>query len=162
MVAKAVPENVIISDATVLINFLEIGEFRVLLKTFKGRLHITNVVRGEIRRNRKQLEDAIAKGEIEEHEIPVQHVQHLEKSFASFNAGEASCFVLAKENSWRVATDDGKAKEFVRTELGNAYVVTTFDILLEGIDFGVINKKDAESLLEEMESKAHFLYKQQH
>lgn len=159
MVAKIVAENIIISDATILINFLEIGEFKVLLKTFHGRLHITDVVRGEIRRNRRELDEAIADGEVEEHQIPIEQVRHLEKSFSSFNAGEASCFVLAKQESWRIATDDGAAKAFVRRELGSPYVVTTFDILLEAIGLGIISKSQAESLLSEMEVKAHFVYK---
>jgi predicted nucleic acid-binding protein len=161
LVAKLIPDNVIISDATVLINFLEVGEFRILLKVFEGRLHITNVVRGEIRRNRQVLDDAIAKGKIEEHEISLEQVRHLEKSYSSFNAGEASCFVLAKEKSWRIATDDGMAKQFIRRELGNPYVVTTFDVLLEAIDLGFIKRKDAEPLLTQMEGRADFQYEGQ-
>ena len=94
MVAKAVPENVIISDATVLINFLEIGKFRILLKTFKGRLHITNVVRGEIRRNREELDEAITDGEINEHKIPLNKSTTLRRALQASMRGKlhVSCW----------------------------------------------------------------------
>lgn len=158
MSAKLIPDNVIISDATVLINFLNSGYFDLLIKIFENRLHITDIVRGEITQNNFELESAIKDGLIEEHKIPVEKINHLVKSFSNFDVGEASCFLLAKENNWKIATDDYAAKEFIKRELNPFYILTTFDILIEGINLRLIKKSDAVTIIKKMEDTAHFKF----
>lgn len=104
MTAKLVPDNVVISDATVLINFLETDSLEFLISLYAGRFHITNIVRGEVKRGREKLEKAIDQGQVIEHEIPLDEVVHLEKTFSNLHAGEASCIQLAKDRSWKIAT----------------------------------------------------------
>jgi len=158
MAAKLVPENVVISDATVLINFLNTGTFQLLLQIFEGRLHVTDLVRGEIKVNRKELDDAIANRQVLVHKVPIEQIEHLIRSYSEFHPGEASCFVLAKEQSWKVATDDTAAKQLLKRELGPSYVVTTFDILLQLVHFGRLGKVEALELLNRMEENAHFQF----
>jgi predicted nucleic acid-binding protein len=148
MVAKLVRENILISDATVLINFLNTGTFQLLLEAFQGRLHVTDVVVGEIRTNRHELDAAIDVGCVVIHRTPI----------TDFHPGEASCFVLAKEKSWKIATDDGAAKRFVARDLGAAYVVTTFDILIEMVALGQLEKNRLLDVVTRMENEAFFLY----
>jgi predicted nucleic acid-binding protein len=158
MVAKLVRENILISDATVLINFLNTGTFQLLLEAFQGRLHVTDVVVGEIRTNRHELDAAIDVGSVVIHRTPIDKIDHLMKSFTDFHPGEASCFVLAKEKSWKIATDDGAAKRFVARDLGAAYVVTTFDILIEMVALGQLEKNRLLDVVTRMENEAFFLY----
>lgn len=158
MVAKLVPEDIIISDATVLINFLNTGTFQLLLQAFERRLHVTDVVVGEIRMNRHELDAAIDAGSVVIHKTPIDKIEHLMKSFSDFHPGEASCFVLAKERSWKIATDDGAAKRFVAKDLGTAYVITTFDILLEMLSLGQLERSRVLDVVTRMENEAYFLY----
>lgn len=158
MSAKLIPENVVISDATVLINFLNTGNFQILLNIFDGRLHITDIVLGEIKLIRSELDEAIKKKKVILHKIKIDQVKHLVRSFDKFNPGEASCFVLAKNKSWRIATDDSAAKIFIKQQLNPNYIITTFDILLEGINRRMIDKKNIQSILNDMETKANFIY----
>ncbi|MDG6998842.1 MAG: hypothetical protein JRN15_06985 [Nitrososphaerota archaeon] len=123
MGAKLVPENIIVSDATVLINFIEAGALGILIETLSGRLHITNVVRGEVKRHTLELTKAIDEQQIIVHEITLEQVKYLEKSYSNLHAGEASCIELARENSWRIATDDGAAKAVITQMLNKTYVV---------------------------------------
>ncbi|MBM4169933.1 MAG: hypothetical protein FJ215_12380 [Ignavibacteria bacterium] len=124
-------------------------------------MHITDLVRSEVIHNDRDLQIAIDEHKVEVHKISLEEIQHLVKSFSNFDEGEASCFKLAKEKNWRVATDDGAAKALVRRELGNLYVVTTFDILLEAVDLGFLTKDQARQLIEDMASKADFQYSNQ-
>jgi len=158
MVAKLVPDNIIISDATVLINFLNTGTFQLLLQAFAGRLHVTDAVAGEVKLNRHELDAAIDAGSIVIHKIPIEKIDHLVRSFTGFHPGEASCFVLAKEKSWKIATDDGAAKRFVASDLGAAYLMSTFDILLEMVALGQLEKSRLLDVVTRMEKEADFLY----
>ncbi|MBF8295113.1 MAG: hypothetical protein HW389_1658 [Bacteroidetes bacterium] len=158
MVAKLVPENIIVSDATVLINFLNTGTFQLLLESFGGRLHVTDVVAGEVKHNRHELDTAVDAGSVVIHKIPVEKIKHLTKSFTGFHPGEASCFVLAKDKSWKIATDDGAAKRFVASDLGAAYILTTFDLLLEMVALGQLEKSRLLDVVTRMEKEADFLY----
>ncbi len=158
MVAKLVPENIIISDATVLINFLNTGTFQLLLQAFEGRLHVTDVVVGEIRMNRHELDVSIDTGSVVIHKTPIDKIEYLMRSFTHFHPGEASCLVLAKEKSWKMATDDGAAKQFVARDLGPAYIMTTFDILLEMVALGQLEKNRLLDVVTRMENEAYFLY----
>jgi predicted nucleic acid-binding protein len=126
-------DDIVISDANVLINFLDSGNLDVLLQVFKGKLHITDVVQGEIKNSKTQLQKAIEEKIINVHRVPVDKVAHLVKSFYQFHAGEASCFLLAKEKGWCIATDDSAAKAHITKELGSFYIITTFDIILKAV-----------------------------
>ena len=152
------PDNVIISDSTVLINFIESGQFKILLEVYQGGIHITTAVNGEVRYNRGELEAAINAGEIHVHDVPLEQVEHLCRSFSKFNLGEASCLELARENHWCVATDDGAAKGHIKTILGSVYVITTFDIVLRAVRMGFVSKKSASDVIKSMEDKANFLF----
>lgn len=158
MTAKFIPENVIVADSTVLINFIESGNFSLLLRIFDGNLHITDVVRGEIRRNRHPLDQAINSGKIVVHSIDPSSLPRLLRQYQSFDAGEASCLVLAEEKSWRVATDDGAAKAHVTRRLGPQYVLSTFDILADALRLGLIKKDEAHMIVQAMEDRANFQY----
>jgi predicted nucleic acid-binding protein len=158
MVARLVPENIIVSDATVLINFLSTSTFQLLLQAFGGRLHVTDAVVGEIKLNRYELDAAIDAGSVVIHKIPIDKIDHLMKSFADFHLGEASCLVLAKEKSWKIATDDGAAKRFVARDLGATYLMTTLDILLEMVALGKLEKSRTPDVVTRMEKEADFLY----
>jgi len=160
MTAKLVPEDIIISDATVLINFLETNSFSLLLNLFESRLHITDVVLGEVVRKKSELMKLIEKKKIVLHTTSIDMIAHLEKSFPGLNVGEASCLVLAKEKSWKVATDDSKAKMYIKKDLNKMYIVTTFDILVQCTQAGNINKKGALQLIKDMENKANFVFNQ--
>lgn len=161
MVAKYIPENIVISDATVLINFLETDSFPLLLKLFKDKLHITDIVLGEVFRKKSVLNKAIKNKEIFLHKTSIDMIAHLGKSFPGLDEGEASCLILAKEKSWKIATDDGAAKNYIKKELNDLYIITTFNILVECINRGYINKSEAKNLIREMESKANFTYNQE-
>jgi len=155
---KLVPENVIVSDATVLINFLETNTLGILIKTFSGRLNITDVVRGEIKHHHEELTKAIDEEKIMVHKVTIEQVKHLEKSYSNLHAGEASCIEIAKKKSWRVATDDGAAKGIIAKMLNRSYVITTFDILLEAVRLGALKRSEAQPLVAKMEQQASFIY----
>jgi predicted nucleic acid-binding protein len=156
MAASHVPLDVIIADSTVLINFLETNRLDLLLKVFEGRLHITDIVRSETKHKARELSVALASGKIVEHTTDLERLAHLTKSFSSFDEGEASCLLLAKEQTWRIATDDGAARAYVTQQMGAAYVVSTFDILSAANSMGYLTKKQAISLVADMEANAHF------
>ena len=158
MTAKFVPDNIIIADSTVLINFIDSGHFDLLLDLFNGRLHITDIVKREVKKGKAQLQKAIDLGKIVVHPTDLQTLQHISRSFSAFDPGEASCFLLATARSWRVATDDGAGKAFVKQTLGSAYLVTTFDILLEARFSGKIDSKQALTIITEMSTLANFQY----
>jgi len=104
------------------------------------------------------LDAAIDAGSVVLHRVPTDKIDHLVKSFSEFHLGEASCLVLAKEKSWKVATDDGAAKRFVTSDLGPVYLMTTFDILLEMVNLGQLEKGRALDLVTRMDTEADFLY----
>jgi predicted nucleic acid-binding protein len=158
MTAQLIPKNVIISDTTVLINFINSGHFDLLLKVFNANLHITDIVREEVITGRIVLEEAIKKKEIFVHPTDLTTLAKVVNNFSSFDPGEASCLILAEKESWRVATDDGAAKSYISKTLGHFYIITTFDILTDAVNFGYISKANAFSIVEEMRSKANFLY----
>lgn len=158
MPAKLVSENIIISDATVLINFLNTGTFQLLLQCYAGKLRITDAVVGEIKINRRELDAAIHSGSVAIHKVPLEKINHLTRSLTNFDLGEASCLVLAKEKSWKVATDDGAAKRLVKSDLGAAYLLTTFDILIEMVNLSLLEKGKVLDLVTRMETDANFLY----
>ena len=158
MTAQLIPNNVIISDTTVLINFINSGHFDLLLKVFNKNLHITDIVRDEVITGRDVLEEAINKKEILVHSTDITTLAKLVNNFSSFDPGEASCLILAEKESWRVATDDGAAKSYISQKLGHLYILTTFDILMDAVNFGYISKVKAFSIVEEMRSKANFLF----
>ena len=157
MTAGFPKDDIVISDATVLINFLETGHFDFLLTLYGGKLHITDAVLAEIKRNTSPLRQAITDHKIAVDPISLEEIDHARKTWA-FQAGEASCYQLAKRRSWKVATDDRAAKNAIEKDLGPAYIVTTFDILVVGVELSVISKSDALRILGEMESAAYFQY----
>jgi predicted nucleic acid-binding protein len=82
MAANFVPEDVIIADSTVLINFIESGQFALLLKVFEGRLHITDVVSAEIKRKRQPLAEAITSGKIIVHPTDIENLPRLVRQYS--------------------------------------------------------------------------------
>ena len=109
-------------------------------------------------KNKAILEGAIADKKVSVHKIPTEKIEHLVKSYSNFHFGEASCFLLAKERSWCIATDDMAAKALVVRELGSLYVITTFDILLKAVQLGVLEKSEVGPVVADMEAKADFWF----
>jgi hypothetical protein len=70
--------------------------------------------------------------------------------------------MIAKEKSWRIATDgtvqQRKEKTYIKKELNPLYIVTTFNILAECVGLGYVKKKEVLLLIKEMEVQANFIY----
>ena len=159
MTAGYPKDDIVISDATVLINFLEIGHFDILLTLYGGKLHITDAVLAGIRRNPSALRQAITDGKIHVDPISLDEIERATKIWG-FHAGEASCYGSQKQKSWRIATDDGHAKDVVRKDLGSLFIITTFDVIVEAVALSIIRKVDAIPLLDQMKSLAYFTYRE--
>jgi predicted nucleic acid-binding protein len=102
--------------------------------------------------------NAISTGEITLHRTPLEMLSHLSRSFPGLDEGEASCLILAKEKSWKIATDDGAAKKYIERDLNATYIVTTFNILAECVELGYLTREKALGLISTMENEANFVY----
>ena len=128
---------VVITDANVLINFLQIGQLELLGKLDAHRFLVPEEVMEEITdpAQREALAAAIAAGYLEQ--VVVDTMESL-TLFAELRdvmgRGEAACLALAATTGCQIASDEKKRFRRRAIELiGEARIVRTESILVEAI-----------------------------
>ena len=139
----------VVSDTSVLINFLHIRRLDLLCEHRDYRFVITEHARAEITdaAQRADLEGAISATGLEETCLTDPSEISL---FATLNGflgrGESAAVAVAAIRTWAVATDDGRAKREIESRLGRKRLLTTPGVLLRCILNGALTVTEADAI----------------
>lgn len=159
------PLSIIISDTSVLINFLAVNRMD-LIKRHSCRFLITNHVRREVTEHYQdqstRLEQALDQGILEE--IPVTDPEEVETygkltDLNSFGNGECACIAVAIHRGYTLAIDDKKATSHARLSCPTISIITTQDLIMSMIKTGLITVDEADAIKDEWASSHKFKLK---
>lgn len=159
------PLSIIISDTSVLINFLAINRMD-LIKRHSCRFLITNHVRLEVTEHYEEqltrLQQALDQGILEE--IPVTDPKEIETfgkltELESFGSGECACIAVAVHRGYTLAIDDKKATNQARRSCPTLNILTTQDLMVSMIKSELITVHEADAIKEEWASFHKFKLK---
>jgi predicted nucleic acid-binding protein len=146
------PEALLLSDSSVLINFLRIDRTDLLIAVATRRL-VTDVVRQEIRVRYQsdRLEAAITRGEFEEVTLTdLADFQAAAKlQAAGLGAGESFSIVAAQKLGAALAIDDRKATGHAERAYPALRCLTTQDLMLKNIRMGTLHVAEADAIKED-------------
>lgn len=146
------PPSPIGFDASVLINFCEVGRLDLLIATCAPpRYVLADVLRELSPSCRTRVHEICSRNA-----FSVAHLQsraELER-WARYtlrlDAGESATLAAAAEHGWSVAVDDRAARRLVEQELGRERLTGTVGILVAAVEQGHLTKKEADALLRKM------------
>lgn len=159
------PSSIIISDTSILINFLAINRMD-LIKRHKCRFLITNHVRHEVLEHYQEqfnrLQEALNQGILEE--IPVTHPEEIETfsklaALKRFGYGECACIAVAIHQGYTLAIDDKKAANQARRFCQTINILTTQDLCVSMINAGLMTVDEADTIKDEWASEHKFRLK---
>lgn len=159
------PLPIIISDTSVLINFLAINRMD-LRKRHTCRFLITNHVRLEVTQHYEEqltrLQQALDQGILEE--IPVTDPNEIETfsklmGLESFGRGECACIAVAIHRGYTLAIDDKKAINQARRSCPTINILTTQDLMISMIKSELITVHEADAIKDEWASIHKFKLK---
>ena len=147
----------VVTDASVLINFLRAGRLDLLRHHEGYRIVVTEHVRTEVRYpdQAAELAKAITAGDIEE--IQVTDPAEL-GTFAQLNAvlgqGESASIAVAANRGWVIALDEvGRAKREVYERVGSGRLINTPGLILSCVRNGAITVAEADGIKERLKSQ---------
>lgn len=149
------PPAIIISDTSVLINFLTLDRMD-LIKRHPCRFLMTNHVRHEVLEHYQdqwsRLQDALNQGILEE--IPVIAPEEVEAfvkltELNRFGYGECACIAVAMHRGYTLAIDDKKAAHQARRSCPTINILTTQDLCVSMINAGLLTVDEADTLKDE-------------
>jgi predicted nucleic acid-binding protein len=100
----------LVADASCLINFFASGRAREIIMLWDVTLILTDMVDGEIKRNRAVLEELYALGLARKESLPPEANVLFLTAAVEVDDGEASAIALAIVRGWPIATDDVRAQ----------------------------------------------------
>ena len=137
-------------DASVLLNYLGLGRFD-LLTGLRRRIVITPEVNAEIRRDRTELETALAAGRVRVENVPLGEDGELfARLTRRLSVADASCIVAARAFSADLATDDRAARRAAAEVLLESRILGTEALLAEAVRTGLLTLAHGDRLLGEL------------
>ncbi|MCA9171503.1 MAG: hypothetical protein KDB23_27735 [Planctomycetales bacterium] len=156
------PETIVITDTSVLINFLVLDKMFLLAQLPETRFVVTDHVRAEITEHHEdqlaRLEKAFAEGVLQE--ISVTDLAEV-KLFAQLTAvglgiGECSAIAVASQRNHTLAIDDKRAVKKLRKLGIKVTVHSTETLMVALIHNGLISVPDADVMKREWEQHYRF------
>ena len=155
-------QTVVITDTSVLINFLVIARMELLAQLTTHRFVVTEHVREEVTAHYgnqlQQLKDALASGMLDE--VRVDDLDEV-RLFAQLTTtglglGECSAIAVAVRRGLALAIDDRRAIKKI-SSLGHAVtVLTTVDLMVLLIQQGILTVEDADAIKVDWEINHRF------
>lgn len=96
---------------------------------------------------RPALEEHIRAGDFEQARIESQEMQCWADYSLRLDAGESATLAAAYSRSWSVALDDRAARRIAERDLGSARITGTVGLLVHGVESGIIDRAEGNSLL---------------
>ncbi|MFM7167510.1 MAG: hypothetical protein ACKO3T_19885 [Planctomycetaceae bacterium] len=155
-------EIVVITDTSVLINFLVLDRAELLTRLPKHRFVVTDHVRAEVTDHfpdqLQRLESAFAAGILEE--IRVTDLQEVQL-FAQFTAtglgvGECSAIAVAAHRNLALAIDDKRAVKKLKNAGLNLIIHSTESIIVLLIHHSVLTIAEADAMKQDWEHNHRF------
>jgi predicted nucleic acid-binding protein len=155
-------ETVVITDTSVLINFLVLDQVELLSRLPSRRCVVTDHVRGEIREHYgeqlERLERAFACNAIEEIRVTdLNEVQlFAQLTNIGLGAGECSAIAVAMCRNLALAIDDKRAMKKIEKLAPELIVLTTETLVVLLIQDGVLTIEEADRMKRDWEEKYRF------
>jgi predicted nucleic acid-binding protein len=142
------PSRVIVADANVLINFINVGHLALLAALPRYEWVIPEDVVAEITDpdQRERLQQAIRAGQFRTETLthPDDLVQYADLRRV-LGRGEAACVVVAARNGWLVASDEkGRFRREAMARLGSG-LVNTAGLFVAAIRAGLMSVEEADA-----------------
>ena len=147
---------VVVCDTTVLINFLIVERLDLITQSPDYRFVVTEHAVGEVTDAAQlgRLKVALESGEIEQIDLVEPEGLSIFAEISCFlGSGEAAAIALAAQRTWRIATDDARARREVESRLGRGRLLTTPGILLQAIRNGAISAAQADEIKAKLETR---------
>lgn len=149
------PTRVVVSDSSVLINFINIDRLNLLGALPGFDFVIPDHVEAEITQPEQKacLAVAIEAGHLKREAMTdLTEIGVFAELTQVMGKGEAACLAMAKERGWWIAADErGRFLRQVRERLGEARLLNTPGILLKAIRANVLTVAEADKLKAELE-----------
>ena len=156
------PETIVITDTSVLINFLVLDQVALLGQLPDRRFVVTDHVRAEVTEHfqdqLQRLEQAIAAGVLEEIQVrELEEVQLFAQLTASgLGIGECSAIAVALHSEHALAIDDKRAIKKIKKFADAMRILTTEHLVVLLIQHGVVTIDQADAMKREWEQKHRF------
>ena len=153
----ATPRTVVITDTSILINFLHTNHLGLLGRLPGFRFVIPDEVIAEISQPGQQqfVTEALAAGHVQRDSISSPDELALFAELRqTLGAGESSCLALAEKRGWIVACDEKRVfLREARKRLGEGRILNTPGIYLLSIQAGLITVADADEAKATLEKR---------
>jgi predicted nucleic acid-binding protein len=147
------PPSPIGFDATVLINFCEVGRLDLLVAVVPPPRYVLLDVLEELENPacRELVEAYISRGEMVLTEIQGDlELRMWARYTLRLDAGESATLAAAVSRGWSIASDDRAARRVAESELGPGRLTGTVGILRGGVETGVLTLQAGNGLLRNM------------
>jgi len=142
-VAATVPSRTIVFDASVVINFVHVGQLALLAALPGYECVLPEDVVAEITDpvQREQLDLAIASEQLRVETITdLEDLVQYAELRRTLGRGEAACIVIAASHGWLVASDEkGKFQREATARLGSGRLVNTAGLFVAAIRAGLLS-----------------------
>jgi predicted nucleic acid-binding protein len=157
------PPEIVLLDATVHLNFARVERLDLLARV-NARLHASPLVLDELRHwpkgTTRAMQPLDLRAELGGSLVITQMATHEElglfadlRERLGLGRGESECFAIARARSWRVATDDGRARTLLARH-GIAIDLTGTIAFVEQLaSAGVVERPAATQLVALMKSR---------
>lgn len=140
--------TIVALDANVLINFIHIGRLDLLGNLSAMTFMVPNEVENEITDGMQAaaLKEATAAGHLQQTAMtdPAELEHHVALT-RYLGKGEAACLTLATARGWSLASDEKRLfRRTAITEIGNARILTTPDLIVHAIRAGLASVDEAD------------------
>lgn len=142
------PARIVVADANVLINLVNISRLDLCAQLAGFEFVIPDHVRAEIlvANQRLQIDQAIAGGVLRLESITdLAALTDFTDLIAFLGRGEAACLALAAQNGWWIASDEKRRfRRAVEARLGKERILGTADLLVLAIQAGRMTIAEAD------------------
>lgn len=147
---KPAPRKVVVTDANVLINFLNVGRLDLLTNLPGFAFVVPDHVDAEILREdqRSVLDRSYDEGKLQRQALTdLEGIEIFADLRFVMGQGEAACIALARKTRWIVASDEkGVVRRKAEDLLGRGRLVTTPGLMLLAIKAGILDIDEADRL----------------
>lgn len=156
--ASGEKENVVVvTDANVIINFIHIGQLKLLTRLSRLRFVVPEHVVAEVYEPAQaaELRDFIKGGGLKRVRItePAELERYAELS-ETLGKGESACLALAESRGWSLASDERrKFRRTVVDKIGEESLLTTPDLIVRAIREGLVTVTKADRWKATLEKK---------
>jgi predicted nucleic acid-binding protein len=146
-------------DACCLINLANCGAIEVIVDSRKRKLACQGLVEDEVREGDGGIEALFRSGLVRTLSGDLLNASEVQKIIEQYNlgVGESECIAIGKKLSWCVASDDKRARDAARKELGEGRVTGSLGLLRESVSVGLLSRDGAYRFYAEMRRHGAFL-----